>query len=51
MIRKLEVKALTQKKDFYSRSELVWNPQSHMRLIHEKRKNLLDNQQLVAEGF
>jgi hypothetical protein len=51
MREKIEVKGLTQKKDLHSISELVWNPQPHMRIKHPKRKNSLDNQQVVAEGF
>jgi hypothetical protein len=50
MREKPEVKGPTQKKALHSRSELVWNPRPHVRLRHQKEKNILDNQQLLAEG-
>jgi hypothetical protein len=36
---KPEVMGLMQKKALHSRSELVWNPQPHVRLRHLKKKN------------
>jgi hypothetical protein len=48
---KQEVMGLVQKKALHSRSELVWNPQPHVRLRHMKKKNQLTNKLLVVEEF
>jgi hypothetical protein len=49
--RKTKVKGLTQKKALHSRSRISVEPTTPCALRHQKRKNILDNQQLVAEGF
>jgi hypothetical protein len=40
---KPEVMVLEQNKALHSRSELVWNPQPHVRLTQLKNKNQLNN--------
>jgi hypothetical protein len=42
---------LMQKKDLHSRSEIVWNPQPHVRLTQLKKKKKLTNKLLVVEDF
>jgi hypothetical protein len=47
--RKKEVQGQEHKAKLQSRSQSVWNLQPHVRLIHLKEHQCLDNQILVEE--